>query len=235
MQPTSEQATAAPLEYRQVAEALKAKVDNCRQGWKQGINELKRQLEGVLNEVTGWSSHRARLDKLVKELNNLEGKVLNCDRVTSNVSEEIRRIGLNFEDAEKQVHGVEAMAESHKESIFQLINAVHNLEHPAVSPTSAGEAGEAKMPTTEVRRIAANLESTSVQVATLSGRMHHWETMPKPELAKVEALELQVRLLMTRLEQREHDVHALREEIRTRLHGGPPEGMRPDFHVIGEL
>ena len=40
--------------------------------------------------------------------------------------------------------------------------------------------------------MAANLESTSAQVATLTGRMHHWETMPKPELAKVEALELQV-------------------------------------------
>ena len=40
---------------------------------------------------------------------------------------------------------------------------------------------------------------------------------------------------MTRLEQSEHEVHALREEIRTRPHGGPPEGMRPDSHVIGEL
>ena len=49
-------------------------------------------------------------------------------------------------------------------------------------------------------------------MATLTGRMHHWETMFKPELAKVEALELQVRLLMTRLEQSEHEVHALREE-----------------------
>ena len=48
-------------------------------------------------------------------------------------------------------------------------------------------------------------------------------------------MELQVRLLMTRLEQSEHEVHALREEIRTRPHGGPPEGMRPDSHVIGEL
>ena len=74
------------------------------------------------------------------------------------------------------------------------------------------------MLTTEVRRIAANLESTSAQVATLTGRMHHWGTMPKPELAKVEALELQVRLLMTRLEQSKHDVHALGEEIRTRPH-----------------
>ena len=99
--------------------------------------------------------------------------MLNCDRVTTNMAEEIRRIGLNFGDAEKRVHGVEAMVESH--------------------------------------------------------------TMPKPELAKVEALELQVRLLMTRLEQSEHEVHALREEIRTRPHGGPPEGMRPDSHVLGEL
>ena len=40
---------------------------------------------------------------------------------------------------------------------------------------------------------------------------------------------------MTRLEQSEHEVHALREEIRTRPHGGPPKGMRPDSHVIGEL
>ena len=40
---------------------------------------------------------------------------------------------------------------------------------------------------------------------------------------------------MTRLEQSEHEVHALREELRTRPHGGPPEGMRPDFHGIGEL
>ena len=40
---------------------------------------------------------------------------------------------------------------------------------------------------------------------------------------------------MTRLEQSEHEVHALREEIRTPPHGGPPEGMRPDSHVIGDL
>ena len=40
---------------------------------------------------------------------------------------------------------------------------------------------------------------------------------------------------MNRLEQNEHEIHALREEIRTRLHGGPTEGMRPDSHVIGEL
>ena len=88
---------------------------------------------------------------------------------------------------------------------------------------------------TEVRRIAANLESTSAQVATLTGRMHHRETIPKLELAKVEALELQVRLLMTRLEQSEHEVHSLREEIRTRTHGGPPQAMQPESHVIGEL
>ena len=177
MQSTLEQATAAALEYRQVAETLKAKVDNSRQGWEQTTNELRRQLEGVLNEVTvnGLNSHRAQLDRSVEELNSLEGKVLNCDRVTTNMAEEIRRIGLNFEVAEKPVHGVEAMAESHK------------------------------------------------------------ATMPKPKLAKVEALELQVRLLMTRLEQSEHEVHALREEIRTRPHGGPAEGMRPDSHVIGEV
>ena len=59
--------------------------------------------------------------------------------------------------------------------------------------------------------------------------------MPKPALAKVEALEVHVLLIMTRLEQSEHEVHALREEIRTRPHGGPPEGMRPDSHDIGEL
>ena len=91
------------------------------------------------------------------------------------------------------------------------------------------------MPATEVRRIAANLEITSPQVATLTGQMHHWENMRKPELAKVEALELQARSLMTRLEQSEHEVHALREEIRTRSDGGPPEGMQPDSHVIGDL
>ena len=136
--------------------------------------------------------------------------MLNCDRVTSNIAEEIRRIGLNFEDAEERVHGVEAMVESHEASISELINRVHNLEHPAVSSTSTGEVGEVKVPATEVRRIAVNLESTSAQVPTLTGRMHHWETMPKPELAKVEALELQVPLLMTRLEQSEHEVHALR-------------------------
>ena len=173
MQSTLEQATAAALEYRQVAKALKAKVDNSRQGWEQATNELKRQLEGVLNEVTGLISHRTQLDKSVEELRSLEDKVLNSDQVTTNMAEEIRRIGLNFGDAEKRVHGVEAMVESH--------------------------------------------------------------TMPKPDLAKVEALELQVRLLMTRLEQSEHEVHPLREEILTRPHGGPPEGMRPDSHVIGEL
>ena len=235
MQSTLERATAAALEYRQVAEALKAKVDNSRQGWEQATNELKRQLERVLNEVTGFSSHRAQLGKSVEDLKGLEGKVSNCDRVTTNMAEEIRRIGLNFEDAEQRVHGVKAMAESHKASIPQIVNRGHNLEHPAVSSTSTGEVEEAKVPATEVRRIMANLESTSAQVATLTGRMHHWETRPKPELAKVEALELQVRLLMTRLGQSEHEVHALREEIRTRPHGDPPEGMRSDSHVIGEL
>ena len=39
MQSTLEQATAAALEYRQVAEALKAKVDNSRQGWEQASRE----------------------------------------------------------------------------------------------------------------------------------------------------------------------------------------------------
>ena len=63
MQSTLEQATAAALEYRQVAEALKAKVDNSCQGWEQATNELKQQLEGVLNEVTGLISHWAQLDK----------------------------------------------------------------------------------------------------------------------------------------------------------------------------
>ena len=91
------------------------------------------------------------------------------------------------------------------------------------------------MPAAQVRHIAANLESTSAQVATLTGPLHHWETMPKPEWGKVEALELQVPLLMTRLEPSEHEVHALREELRTRYHGGRPEGMRPDSHVIGQL
>ena len=169
MQSTLEQASAAALEYRQVAEAPKAKVNNSRQGWEQAINELERQPEGVLNEVAGSSSHRAQLDKSVEELESLEGKVLNHDRVTTNMAEEIRRIGLNFEDAEKRVHGVEAMVESHQASISQLINRVHNLEHHAVLSTSTGEAGEAKVPATEVRHIAANLESTSAQVATLTG------------------------------------------------------------------
>ena len=235
MQTTLEQATAGALEYRQVAEALKAKVNNFPQLWEQVINELKRQLEGVSNEVTALSSHRARLDKSVEDLKSLEGQVLNCNRVTSNMAEEIQRIGLNFEDAEKRVHGVEAMVESHKASISQLINWVHNLEHLAVLSTSTGEAGEAKLPATEVRRIAANLESTSEQVATLTGRMHHWKTIPKPESAKFDTLELQVRLLMTRLEQSEHEVHALRLKIQTRPHCGPIEGMGPDLHVIGEL
>ena len=235
MQSTLEQATAAALEYRQLAEALQAKVDSSRQGWEQATNELKRQLEGVLNEVTGSSSHRALLDKSVEELLSLEGKVLNCDRVTTNMAEEIWRMGLNFEDAEKRVHGVETMAESHQASISQLVNQVHKLEQPAVSSTSTGEVGDAKVPATEVRGIAANPEITSAQVATLTGEMHDWETIFKLQLANVEALELQVRLLMTRLEKSEHEVHALREEIRTRPHGGPPEGMRLDSHVIGEL
>ena len=235
MQSTLEQATAAALGYSQVAEALKARVDNYRQGWEQATNELKWQLEGVLNEVTGFISHRAQLDKLVEESKSLEGKVFNCDRVTTNMAGEIRRIGLNFENAEKRVQGVEAIAESHKASISQLVYRVKNLEHPAVSSTFTGEVGEAKVPATEVNRIVANLESTGEQVAPLTGRMHHWETMPKPELAKAEALELQVRSLMTRLEQTEHEVHALRREIRSRPHGGPPEGMRPESHVIGEL
>ena len=186
-------------------------MDNSRQGSEQADNELKPQFEKVLNEV------------------------FNCDRVTTNMAEEIRRIGLNFEDAEERVHGVEAMAEIHKASLSQLINLVHNLVQPAVSSTYTGEAGEAKVPATEVRRIVANLEITSAQVATLGGQMHHCKTMPNLGWAKVEALELQVRLLMTRLEQSEHEVHALREEIRTRPHGGPPKGMRPDSHVIGEL
>ena len=161
--------------------------------------------------------------------------MLNCDRVTTYMAEEIRRTGLNFGNAEKRVHGVEAMAESHNASISKLINRIHNLEHPAVSSTSTGEVRGATVPATEVRRMAADLESTSAEVVTLTGRMHHWETMPEPELAKVEALELQVRLLKTWLEQGEHEVHALRKEIRTRPHGGPPEGMRSDSHATGEL
>ena len=185
LQSTLEQATAAALECRQVAEGLKGKVDNSRPGWGTATNELKRQLEGVLNEVTGLSSHRAQLDKSVEELKSLEGKVLNCDHVTTNMAEEIRRIGLNFEDAEKRVHSVEAMAVSRRASISQRINRVHKLEHPAVSSTSTAEAGEANVPATGVRRIAANLEMASAEVATLTGQMHHWETMPKPELAKV--------------------------------------------------
>ena len=44
MQSTLEQATAAALEYRQVAEALKAKVDNSCQGWEQATKEWKREL-----------------------------------------------------------------------------------------------------------------------------------------------------------------------------------------------
>ena len=63
-----------------------------------------------------------------------------------------------------------------------------------------GDAAEAKVPATDVRRIAANLEITSAKFATLTGKMHHWENMPKPEFAKVEDLELQVRFLMTRVE-----------------------------------
>ena len=68
MQSTLEQATAAALQYRQVVETLKAKVDNSCQGWEQATNELKRQLEGVLNEVTGLISDRAQLDESVEEL-----------------------------------------------------------------------------------------------------------------------------------------------------------------------
>ena len=52
------------------------------------------------------------------------------------------------------------------------------------------------MPSTEVRRIAAYREISSAPVTTLTGRMHNWEAMPKLELAKVEALELQVVLGM---------------------------------------
>ena len=99
------------------------------------------------------------------------------------MADEIWRIGLNFGDAEERVHGVEAMVESHKASTSQLINRVHNLEHPAFSSTSTGEVGKAKVPATELRHIAANLDSTRAQLATLTGRMHHSETMSKPELA----------------------------------------------------
>ena len=87
---------------------------------------------------------------------------------------------------------MEAIVESHKASISQLINRVHNFEHPAVSSTSTGEVEEAKVLATEVRRIAAGLEITSAQVRTLTGQMHHWGNVPKPELAKTEAVELQV-------------------------------------------
>ena len=117
MQSTLEQANAAALEYRQVAEVLRAKVDNSRQGWEQATNEFKRLLDGVLNKVTAVSAHWARLDKSVEELKILEGKMLNCDRVTTNMAAETRRIGRNFEDAQKRVHGVKAMAGSHKACI----------------------------------------------------------------------------------------------------------------------
>ena len=156
-----------------MADAPKTKVDNSSQGWEQAINELKQQLEGVSNVVTGLGSHRAQLDKSVEEMKSLECKVLNSDWVTTNMAEEIRWIGLNFEYTAKRVHGVEAMAESRKASLSQLVNRVHNLDHPAVSSTSTGEAGEAQVPATELRPITANLESTGAQVATLTGRMHH--------------------------------------------------------------
>ena len=68
LQSTLEQATAAALKYRPVAEALKAYADNSCQGWEQATRELKRQLKGVLNEVTGLSSHRPQLEKSVEEL-----------------------------------------------------------------------------------------------------------------------------------------------------------------------
>ena len=74
VQLTLEQATAAAMEYCQVAEALGAKADNSRQGWEQGNNDLKRQLQEVRNEVPGLSSHRAQLDKSVEELKSFEGK-----------------------------------------------------------------------------------------------------------------------------------------------------------------
>ena len=59
MQWTLEQATAAALECDQVAESFKAKVDDSRQRREQATNELKLQAEGVSNEFTRLSSHRA--------------------------------------------------------------------------------------------------------------------------------------------------------------------------------
>ena len=112
-----------------------------------------------MNEVSGLGSHQGLWGISVEELKSLEGKVLNCDRVTTNMADEIRRIGLNFEDAEKRVHGVEAMAEGHKASISQFIRQVHNLEHPAALSISTGEVAEAKVRATEVRRIAVNLKT----------------------------------------------------------------------------
>ena len=79
----------------------RAKVDNYPQGLEQATNELKQQLEGMSNEVTGWSSHRARLDKWGEELNSFEGKVLNCDRVTTNMAEEIQLITPNFREPKR--------------------------------------------------------------------------------------------------------------------------------------
>ena len=130
MQSTLEQATAAALECRQDGEALEAKVDNSRQGWEQATNDSKRQLEGVLNEVTELISHWAQLDKSIEELKSLEGKVLNCDRVTTNMADEIWRMGLNFEDAKKRLHGVEAMAESHKASFSRACLSSTQLGAP---------------------------------------------------------------------------------------------------------
>ena len=56
---------------------------------------------------------------------------------------------------------------------------------PLVRPSSCivkrGNPSSRRYLPTYLRRMAANLESTSAQVATLTGPMHHWETMPKLE------------------------------------------------------
>ena len=103
------------------------------------------------------------------------------------MADDIRHRGHNFDSAEKRVHGVEAPARSHEASITQHVNRLHNLEHPIVLSLYTGEVGEAKVPATEVIRITNKPKSTSAKVATLTGGMHHWESMSKQELAKVEA------------------------------------------------
>ena len=82
-----------------MTEYLEMKLGNRPQRCEQATKGVKRQQEEAFNELTRLSSHQAKVEKSVQESKSLEGKVLKCELVTTNMADEIRAIGVQFEGA----------------------------------------------------------------------------------------------------------------------------------------